>query len=92
MKLGQIPEEWKLVLVHPKEREMKMEPRLFAMMVLEMRLYFCVTESNLSSPGGARFLSTLDMNDGFWQFPLEESSREKMAFTISKRGLFHFVT
>lgn len=27
---------------------MKQEPRLFAMMVLEMRLYFCVTEANLS--------------------------------------------
>lgn len=45
---GLIPEEWKIILVHAKERELKMAPRLFAMMVLEMRLYFCVTESNIS--------------------------------------------
>nr|QBP37026.1 putative polyprotein [Lampyris noctiluca rhabdo-like virus 1] len=43
-----IPESWKIVLLHSKEREMKLEPRLFAMFVLEMRLYYCVTESNLS--------------------------------------------
>ncbi|UHK03042.1 MAG: RNA-dependent RNA polymerase [Guiyang lispivirus 2] len=44
-----VPEEWNIVLVHAKEREMKIDPRLFAMMVLEMRLYFCVTEHNIAS-------------------------------------------
>lgn len=46
----------------------------------------------LDSLGGARFLSTIDLKDAFWQIPLEESSKEKTAFTIPKRGLFHFVT
>lgn len=42
-----IPLSWLVIGVHSKEREHKLEPRLFAMMVLEMRLYFCVTESNI---------------------------------------------
>lgn len=46
----------------------------------------------LNSLGGARYLTTLDLNDAFFQIPLEESSKEKTAFTIPKRGLFHFVT
>lgn len=44
---GDVPKEWKIVLIHAKERELKIEPRLFAMMPMEMRLYFCVTESNI---------------------------------------------
>lgn len=43
-----IPHQWKIILIHAKERELKLAPRLFAMMVLEMRLYFCVTESNIA--------------------------------------------
>jgi hypothetical protein len=46
---GLVPENWKIVLVHSKERELKMAPRLFAMLTLEIRLYFCVTEQNISS-------------------------------------------
>jgi hypothetical protein len=44
----QIPDDWKIIMVHAKEREMKEAPRMFAMMVFEMRVYFCVTEMNLS--------------------------------------------
>lgn len=44
----QVPDEWKIVKLSSKERELNVKPRLFAMMVLEMRLYFCVTEENLS--------------------------------------------
>ncbi|QMP82176.1 RNA-dependent RNA polymerase, partial [Blattodean arli-related virus OKIAV101] len=43
-----IPEDWKIIMLHAKERELKVAPRLFAMMVLEMRLYFCVTEANIA--------------------------------------------
>ena len=38
----------------------------------------------------ARFLSTLDIKSAYWQVPLEESSKEKTAFTVQGRGLFHF--
>ncbi|UHK03312.1 MAG: RNA-dependent RNA polymerase [Hangzhou eysarcoris guttigerus lispivirus 1] len=45
---GQVPQEWKIISVHSKERELKIASRLFAMMVLEMRMYFSSTEKNLS--------------------------------------------
>uniref|UniRef100_A0AB38ZJM8 RNA-directed RNA polymerase L n=1 Tax=Crocidura lasiura lispivirus 2 TaxID=3139472 RepID=A0AB38ZJM8_9MONO len=43
-----VPDNWKIVLLHSKEREMKTQPRMFAMLVLEMRIYFCVTEANIA--------------------------------------------
>jgi hypothetical protein len=43
-----IPNDWKKILIYAKEREMKIAPRLFAMMTLEMRIYFCVTEANIA--------------------------------------------
>lgn len=43
-----IPHDWKIVTVSPKEREMKREPRMFSMMVLEMRLFFVLTEHNIA--------------------------------------------
>ncbi|UHK03318.1 MAG: RNA-dependent RNA polymerase [Hangzhou acrida cinerea lispivirus 1] len=45
---GNIPEDWKIIILHAKERELKISARLFAMMTLEMRLYFCATEANLA--------------------------------------------
>lgn len=38
----------------------------------------------------ARFLSTIDLKSAFWQIPLEEESKQKTAFAIAGRGLFHF--
>lgn len=43
-----VPPEWFIAILHAKDRELKTDPRLFAMMVLEMRLYFCTTEQNIS--------------------------------------------
>jgi len=43
-----IPWEWRIVSVCPKEREMKRDPRMFSMMVLEMRLFFVLTEHNIA--------------------------------------------
>lgn len=37
-----------------------------------------------------KFLSKIDLKDAFWQVGLEESSKEKTAFTIPGRGLFQF--
>ncbi len=45
----QVPDNWKVIGLHSKEREIKIEPRMFIMMVLEMRLYFCVTEMNIAN-------------------------------------------
>lgn len=37
-----------------------------------------------------RYLSSLDIKNAFWQIGVEESSREKTAFTVPGRGLFQF--
>jgi hypothetical protein len=44
---GRIPDDWRIVSVSPKEREMKLDPRMFSKMVLEMRSFFVLTEKNL---------------------------------------------
>lgn len=38
----------------------------------------------------ARYLSSLDIKSAYWQIPVKESSRELTAFTVPRRGLFHF--
>jgi hypothetical protein len=44
----EIPYDWRIILIHAKQREFKIAPRRFAMMVLEMRVYFRVTEANIA--------------------------------------------
>lgn len=44
----------------------------------------------LDQLGNAKFLSSLDLKSAFWQIPLDPESKEKTAFTIPTRGLFHF--
>ncbi|KAL6417016.1 hypothetical protein ACFW04_014726 [Cataglyphis niger] len=39
---------------------------------------------------GAKYLSTLDFKQGYWQVPLESKSRPITAFTIPGRGLYQF--
>lgn len=43
-----IPRERWIIKLSPKKREVNIKPRSFAMIVLEMRLYFCLVESNIS--------------------------------------------
>lgn len=38
----------------------------------------------------ARYLSSIDLKSSFWQIALDESSKEKTAFTVPGRGLFQF--
>jgi len=45
---GQIPFDWFIVSLYPKEREFKTAARMFGMLVLEMRMFFTATEANLS--------------------------------------------
>lgn len=40
----------------------------------------------------ARFITSLDLKDAFWQIPLDEASKEKTAFTVPGRPLYQFVT
>lgn len=43
-----IPERWFVVGFHSKERELKIKSRLFSMLCLEIRLFFNMTEKNIS--------------------------------------------
>ena len=37
IQLGLVPENWEVIIIHSKESEMKIAPRLFPTMTLEMR-------------------------------------------------------
>lgn len=43
-----VPHSWRIVCLYPKEKEMKADARMFAMMVLEMRTLFNGSEANLA--------------------------------------------
>jgi hypothetical protein len=38
----------------------------------------------------AKYISTIDLKNVYWQIPLETKSREKIAFTVPGRGLYQF--
>jgi len=38
----------------------------------------------------ARYISTIDLSQAYFQIPLEKNSRELTAFTVPGKGLFHF--
>lgn len=40
--------------------------------------------------GGAKYLSSLDIQSAYWQVEVEPSSRQYTAFTVPSRGLFQF--
>jgi hypothetical protein len=44
----EIPIDWFIVSLYPKEREFKLAARMFSMLVFEIRLYFALTEANLA--------------------------------------------
>lgn len=46
-------------------------------------------DESLDALGGSRWFSTLDMMSGYWQIEVDESDKQKTAFT-SHKGLFEF--
>lgn len=44
----EVPFDWLIVSIHPKEREFKLAPRMFSMLVFEIRCFFALTEANLA--------------------------------------------
>jgi len=38
----------------------------------------------------ARYISTIDLSQAYFQIPLEKNSRKLTAFTVPGKGLFHF--
>lgn len=47
-------------------------------------------DSILSMLRDAKYMSSIDLRKAFWQIPLQEDSKEKTAFSVPGRGLFHF--
>lgn len=47
-------------------------------------------ESILSMLRDAKYISSIDLRKAFWQIPLQQDSKEKTAFSVPGRGLFHF--
>ncbi|CAM4614959.1 unnamed protein product [Lepidochelys kempii] len=47
------------------------------------------TDELLEKLGWAQFISTLDLTKGYWQVPLDESAKERSAFTTHV-GLYEF--
>jgi len=45
---GIIPFRWLIVSLYPKEKEFKIDARMFAMMVFEMRVFFTACEANVA--------------------------------------------
>ena len=39
---------------------------------------------------GARYLSSIDLKNGYWDVPLTERSKSPTAFTVPEKGLFEF--
>ena len=47
----------------------------------------CICET-LESLAGTAHYSTIDMNSGFWQVPMDEESKQYTAFTLGSMGLY----
>lgn len=47
-------------------------------------------DSILSRLGKAKYISSIDLQDAFWQIPLNDESKQKTAFNIPGRGMWQF--
>ena len=47
----------------------------------------CICKT-LESLAGAAHLTTVDMNSGFWQVPMDEESKQYTTFTLGSMGLY----
>ena len=61
--------------------------RLNALTVKDSHPLPCICET-LESLAGAAHYSTIDMNSGFWQGPMDEESKQYTTFTLSSMGLY----
>ena len=61
--------------------------RLNSLTVKDSHLLPCICET-LESLAGAAHYTTIDMNSGFWQVPMDDESKQYMAFTLGSMGLY----
>lgn len=97
VRLGDIPFDWMVVSLYPKEREFKVAARMFGMMVFEMRAFFTCTEANLADnifpfmPQQTMTLSKLEIQDLFHEVtgPADQENYTRLfwEFDINKWNL-----
>ncbi|QWT43285.1 putative large polymerase protein [Anisopteromalus calandrae negative-strand RNA virus 1] len=74
-----VPKDWMIIILHAKERELKLLPRMFALMVLEIRMYFAVTEANIKNKVFRYFpQQTMTLNES-------DSVKRLLGFTSVKK-------
>ncbi|UHK03262.1 MAG: RNA-dependent RNA polymerase [Hangzhou scotinophara lurida lispivirus 1] len=84
-----LPLLWKIICLHSKERELKIAARLFAMMVLEMRMYFAGTEKNISDtifkyvPNQTMTNSEAELNNKLLNLTNLKMRKDRIAITFS---------
>nr|AWT62602.1 RNA-dependent RNA polymerase [Citrus chlorotic spot virus] len=78
-----------IIGLYPKERELKLEARYFALMSFKMRLYFTITE-HLANDHLLEYFPMVTMSDSMLELQkkLDALSRKQ---TSSKRGVVHYV-
>jgi hypothetical protein len=87
---GNIPEEWLIVSLYPKEREFKLAARMFSMMVFEMRVFFTALEANLADhifpnlPQQTMTLSKSEILERFFHLskPLQQKGRQRLYIEV----------
>ena len=78
-----------VVLVRKKDRSLRFcidFRRLNSLMVKDSHPLPCICET-LESLAGAAHYTTIDMNSGFWQVPMDDESKQYTAFTLGSMGL-----
>ena len=61
--------------------------RLNSLTVKDSHPLPCICET-LESLAGAAHYTTIDMNSGFWQVPMDDESKQYTAFTLGSMGLY----
>ena len=61
--------------------------KLNSLMVKDSHPLPCICET-LESLAGVAHYTTIDMNSGFWQVPMEDESKQYTAFTLGSMGLY----
>jgi len=84
VRVGNIPFSWLIVSLYPKEREFKMEPRMFGMMVFEMRAFFTCVEANVADkvfpnlPPQTMTLSKIEIQELFQEVTTDQRGQGGM--------------
>ena len=79
-----------VVLVRKKDGSLRFYidfRKLNSLTVKDSHLLPCICET-LESLAGATHYSTFNMNSGVWQVPMDEESKQYMAFTLGSMGLY----